>query len=124
VFSLRCRLLRQGRHAELLDLPQQFDAELQRFLSEGEAGGVEESVEAREDGGGVSSGSAGSKQRLRWLHELRVGDYAGAAATLGRLAAAQAAAGDAAGAERAAALQRLAGVAACPLWPLAGPAGA
>lgn len=61
------RLLREGRQAELLDLPLQFDDALHAWLS---AAGSED---------------AGSRQQLLWLHEIRMQEYGACAATLGRL---------------------------------------
>jgi hypothetical protein len=113
------RFLHDGRHAELLDLPPQFDSQLQQFLSD------------------QSAPDAAERQRLRWLHELRTGNYGGATATLAANLAADVAAaqqaqqapvqqqqqedGEEAAAQlrRTAALTKLAALAACPLWPLA-----
>lgn len=64
VFS---RLLGEGRHAELLDLPSQFDAQLQQWLSN----------EADADGP--------ARLQLKWLHELRTASYSTASASLDRL---------------------------------------
>ncbi|KAI7845496.1 hypothetical protein COHA_001042 [Chlorella ohadii] len=87
------RLLAEGRRAELLDLPAQFDAELLHWL--GDASG--------EDGP--------ARQQLLWLHQLRMEQYGPASETLAALVAEeQEAAGEAA--PRLVALQRLAALAA------------
>ncbi|KAI3434457.1 hypothetical protein D9Q98_002534 [Chlorella vulgaris] len=96
------RLLKEGRHAMLLDLPQPFDGALQSFLSEEDA----------------SEHDVPLRRQLRWLHELRTGDYTGASQTLAQVAVHEQHSG---ARQRALALQKLSALAACPLWPLAMP---
>lgn len=88
------RLLQEGRHAELLDLPPQFDAVLQHWLND----------ETCTDGP--------ARLQLRWLHELRTSSYAAASATLERLVESQQHDVDEEELERRMALQKLAGLAA------------
>lgn len=83
------RLLGEGRRAELLDLPSQFDAQLQQWLSD-------------------ESGADGpARLQLRWLHELRTASYSAASSSLGRLVQAQQEGMPEGEAERLVALQRL-----------------
>lgn len=86
----------------LLDLPQPFDGALQSFLSEEDA----------------SEHDVPLRRQLRWLHELRTGDYTGASQTLAQVAVHEQHSG---ARQRALALQKLSALAACPLWPLAMP---
>ncbi|PSC67487.1 nuclear pore complex NUP133 [Micractinium conductrix] len=88
------RLLNDGRAAELMDLPSQFDAALHAWLSDA----------AGED--------APARARLLWLHEIRCQEYGAVAGSLGALVAAQAAGLGEEEVERMLALKKLAALAA------------
>ncbi|GAB4823183.1 hypothetical protein N2152v2_010229 [Parachlorella kessleri] len=96
------RLLSEGRRSELLDLPPQFDADLAVWLADD------------------SAPDASSRLQIRWLHDLRVGDYQAAARSISGLVSNQPC--NVGSAKRLLALSKVAAWGASPGWPAEVPA--
>lgn len=104
------RLVNEGRCSELLDLPDTFDTSLRSWLDDCISQG---GIQGEEGGSNEGEGCMEILLKMRWLHEVKMGDYDRAAVAI------KAANNGGGGGGRGAALYKLAALAGRPDWPLA-----